>query len=286
MRSIKCVLTVAAIMLAACGTGAVGDDDDDGGSGGDGGGSVDSGNPGDPVLVAGGGVAPGAIDGTLHVYVIDAKSGAAISGASVRVGAADASAPLEATTDASGLHSFVDASLSGAQTVTAVASGYAAATFIGVAGLNVTIPLKKRPQPSFPTANVSGTIDGWSGLPAPSGLTYYNAAFVVYSATEDLADPENNIVQAVNGDDLPVNTCVRTYFDNPACNWQMKVRTGKQIHYAVIISADSKGDTDVTNDDDIQLLGIAVKTGLDLSSGQTVNNETLTMVSAGNIINA
>ncbi len=285
MRSMKCVLTVAAIMLAACGTGAVGDDDGDGGSGIDGGGtSFDAANPGDPVLVAGGGVAPGAIDGTIHVHVIDAKTGAAISGANVRVGAADASAPLEATTSGSGLHTFDDASLSGAQTVTAVANGYAAATWIGVAGLNVTIPLKKRPQATFPTANVSGTIAGWSDL-GGLGFTEYYAAFVAYSASEDLADPENNIEQAVDGDDIPVNTCMHTYFDDPPCNWQMKVRTGKQIHYSVIIKGDSNGSTDPA-DHDIEFLGFAVKTGLDISAGQTINNESLTMVSAGNIVNA
>ncbi len=280
MRTILFGLMITA--LTACGSGSVSDDDDDNGDGGNGG-ADSSVNPGDPVLIAGGGVGPGAIDGTLHVYVIDAKSGAPLSGATVRVGAPDAGSPLEATTDGSGLHTFTDGSLSGAQTVTATASGYAAATWFGVTGLNVTLPLRKRPEPNPATANVSGTIDGWSSMPAPSGNDY-NAAFVAYSTTEDYAEPENNIVQATDGNDLPVNTCLRTYIDNPACNWQMKVRTGKQIHYAILVRGDSHGSTDPA-DHDITLYGIAVKTGLDLTANQTITGETLTMISAGNLQN-
>ena len=49
-------------------------------------GSVSDNHP-TPMLVPGGGIGGGAIDGYLNVYVIDADSNAPLSGAAVQVGA-------------------------------------------------------------------------------------------------------------------------------------------------------------------------------------------------------
>src|SRR5262245_14224624 len=94
-------------------------------------------NSADPMLIPEGGVGSGRIDGKVNVYVIDSDTYAPINGATVYVGA------LSGSTDATGLHTFEDGSLSGPQTISATATGYAASTWIGANGANVTIPLDK-----------------------------------------------------------------------------------------------------------------------------------------------
>jgi len=116
-------------VLGACGGG--------GSAGGDGGGDDDGGgNNQTPMLIAGGGVADSPIAGKLFVYVVENNSSTPIAGASVRI---ETATPMTATTDATGLATF--SGVSGKQTITATASGYAAATWIGVAGANATLPL-------------------------------------------------------------------------------------------------------------------------------------------------
>ncbi len=276
MRFTKTTLSMVAAVAIGCGGG---DDTGDG----DGGGGAD-GPPGvndvEPSLIAGGGVSSGAIGGEVNVYVIDAETEQPIAGATVRVGAADAASPLTGTTDSTGLLVLSDSSLSGPQTISAVASGHAAATWIGANGANVTLPLQPKPLPSVPTATVSGSIDGWSSLPAPSDFDHYTLALVLYSQTGEFGAREDGIEQPMDGD-LPANSCVRTSISGSSCSWEMKVRTGKQIHYAVIVSGDSNGSIDNPNDDTFTPIGIAVKTGLDISAGQNITGEVLTMVSAG-----
>src|SRR5262245_49686273 len=103
-----------ALLVAACGGGGGTNDDDAGDDGGD----------VDPVLIPGGGVTSGAIDGEVNVYVVEVGTATPIPQASVRVGA------LEALTNADGLAVISDPGLVGPQTVTATANGHAAATWI------------------------------------------------------------------------------------------------------------------------------------------------------------
>jgi hypothetical protein len=227
-------------------------------------------NPAAPRLIPGGGVADAPVGGTLNVYVIDQRTGAAIAGAGVRVGSASA------TTDASGLHVFSDAALTGRQTVTASATGYVPATWVGVAGANLTLPLVPGVAPAV--ATVSGTISGWDALPAPSGFTQYNLGLVLYTFVDDINAAENSIPAPLDGT-TPANTCIRTALSN-ACAWKMNARTGKQLHYAVIVRGETKGTSD-TADDTYTLLGYAVGQISTLTAGQNVSGETLTMVSAG-----
>lgn len=281
MRYMKTTLWMVAAVAIGCGGGDdTGDDDGDGGGGADGPSGV---NDVEPSLIAGGGVSSGAIAGEVNVYVIDAETEQPIAGASVRVGAASDANPLTGSTDAAGLLVLSDDSLAGPQTITAVASGHAAATWFGANGANVTIPLQPRPKPNVPTATVSGSIDGWSSLPAPTDLSHYLVAGVFYSHTPEFGAPENAIEQPMDGD-LPVNLCVRTMLSGSSCSWQMKVRTGKQVHYALIVEGnDTNGTTTDTSDDTFTPVGIAVKTGLDISAGQNLTGEVLTMVSAGDL---
>ena len=109
-------------------------------------GSVSDSHPA-PVLVPGGGLGGGAIDGYLNVYVIDADTNAPLTAAAVQVGASSASAPCMALTDSTGLVTFDPMScpmLHGAVTVTASATGYAPSTWIGANGANMTINIQDR----------------------------------------------------------------------------------------------------------------------------------------------
>jgi hypothetical protein len=267
MRS--CLALFAAVAIGACG-GGMGDDE----PGGDGGGGGGDGNDVEPSFIPGGGVSSGAIDGEVNVFVAD-DGDQPIAGAAVRVGDASASTPLEGMTDGNGLIVFQSDDLAGAQMITATAPGKAAATFVGANGANVTLILEPNPRPAVQTATVRGTIQGWDSLPAP-GLTEYNVAVIQYSFTPEFGAPENSIEQPPDGD-LTKNICVRTAFDNAGCNWEMTVRTGEQIHYAVL----ARGEQD---SEDFELLGYAVKTGLNISSGEVINNETLTMVSGNDLV--
>jgi Carboxypeptidase regulatory-like domain len=265
-----CALALAA--LAACGPGG------DGG-GGDGGPGGPDAAPGTPVLVAGGGVTGGAIDGSVAVYVIDDAGGAPIAGAQVRIGAADAASPLEATTDGDGLARFSDPGLTGPQTVTATASGHAATTWIGVAGASATLPLTARPRVT-PTAHVTGTIAGWDSLPGPS-FGHYTLAVVLSSFTHDVSSPDNNLAQPTDGSGAPLDTCLDDG-STSTCAWQLTTRTGRQLHNAVIVDGDSKLTSD-TSDDTYTLIGYAVGSSMTLTAGQEVSGESLTMVPGGQL---
>ncbi len=264
------VLAMGCFALLACGGGS--SDGVDGG-GGNADARVSGPNDVEPMLIAGGGVGSGAVHGEINVHVVDDETGATIPGATVRI---EAATPLENVTDSGGLAVFIKEDLIGAQTVTVVASGYAAATWFGVNGANVTVPVAKNPRTPVPSATVSGTIDGWSSLPAPS-ITSYTLAVVLYSWSSNYGSRENTIAQPMNGD-TPANFCIRTAFDGASCNWTMKTRVGKQVHYAVIVDGDTNGTTNDASDDTYTIIGYAVKTGLDLSAGQTVTNETLTIM--------
>jgi hypothetical protein len=235
--------------LAACGDDGGGDDD----------GGVE------PKLIMGGGVADGPIAGVLHVHVVEQETNRPIMGATVTtpsgIGLTDASGRVTVN------------GVTGPQTVSASANGRAAATWFGVAGANVTLPLQlSRP---VPVAHVIGTIAGWGGLPVP-GLNHYTLGVVLYSFLEDPTAPENAISQ-LDPNGAPVNLCVRTAISGSTCAWQLNARVGKQIHTAVIVDGDTRGTTD-TADDTYTLIGYAAGDVVTLTEGQQITAESLAMV--------
>jgi hypothetical protein len=255
--------------------------------------SVSENHP-DPVLVPGGGIGGGAINGYLNVYVIDADTYAPISGAAVQVGASAASAPCMALTDSTGLVTFDPMScpmLHGAVTVTASVTGYAPSTWIGANGANMTINIQANVRPTPATAMVSGTIAGWESLPAPAA-GHTTIGLVAASQTTNLGDLANGIAQptraiSVAGTALttmiPGNACVRNALADD-CNWQLVARTGPQAHFAIIVDQDSNGTPDDSTDDIVTPLGWALLTGLDLTAGATTANETLPQVAAADLV--
>lgn len=250
-----CVAWALVLALAAAGAGCGGDDD--GASAPDGGGGKN--HVDDPQPAAGGGVGHGAVNGELNVFVLDARTKQPIAGASVSVGA------LAGATSASGLYTFSDASLVGAQDIAVAAAGHVPTSWFGANGAVVTItvePTAAAPAPD--TATVSGSIT----LPAPSTIGHATGALVLYSFTKDLDAPENHIAQP------STQTCF--VLSAGSCNWSIKARTGPQSHYAVIVDVDPHGTPGDASDDTYTVMGYAARTGLDLTANQTVTGEQLT----------
>ena len=79
-------------------------------------------------------------------------------------------------------------------TVTASASGYAPATWIGVNGVNLTIPIRNMNPPAVDMATASGTIAGWDSLPTPP-TNHQTLALIGYSQSDTLGDRANDIQQ-------------------------------------------------------------------------------------------
>lgn len=265
--------------------------------------------PAGPRLIPGGGVGDGTINGALNVYVIDEDTRNVVSSAAVRVGAADALEPCLALTDSTGLARFSSKGqapdggaggagcklLTGAVTLTVSASGHSPATWIGVNGTNLTVPLRAISTPVIPRATVTGTIAGWDTMPAPA-LNHNRLAVIGASSNPDLSDRANNIDQGtrsvdvdINGTiypfDIAANVCVRN--SNPAasvndCNWVLSTHTGPQAHFAILLDQDTKG-TDDQADDTTVVTGWALKTGLAFGAGTTNPGEMLQPIADGDM---
>ncbi len=229
-----------------------------------------------PQIVPGGGTSSGAVNGRINIYVIDAADDMPIPGAAVRLGEPSDAAPRTGTADSTGLVVFRDTAIVGAQVVTASAAGYAASTWFGVNGANVTMPLQ-RPAPTVPSATVSGTIPGFDALPAPAA-SHYLLAVVMYSFLSDLGAPENQINQ------MGRNVCIRTPIANPSCAWEMEVRVGSQFHLAILIDGIQGPGGPNPGADPLTLIGYAVQTGLTFVDGQIVTGETLTMLAPSDLV--
>jgi hypothetical protein len=256
-----CVLVCC---LFACGPSNGGDDvmGDDGGPGSDG--------SGNGKLIATGGVSNAPLGGTLHVFAVEANSSTPIANAAVQVGT------LSGKTDATGLATFTDASLTGKANITVSATGHAAATWVGVTGANVTVPLETTPH-NVPTATATGTITGFKNLPSPS-FGHYNLGVVLYSFLDDPTAPENSIVQPTTSG-APNDVCVDSN-GGGNCTWSLATRIGAQVHFAVILDGDSKLTASDTSDDTYTLIGYAAGSVVTMTAGQQMAGEALTMVPA------
>jgi hypothetical protein len=243
--------------------------------------------PAAPRMIPGGGVGDGAISGAVHVHVIDEESREVVSSAAVRVGASSDPAPCEELTASTGLASFQAGNcpgLNGPVTVTITAPGYTPVTWIGVNGTNMTIPVRSTNPAAVPTATVSGTISGWSDLPVP-GAGHQTLALISYSGSNTLGDRANDLPQGtrnVRVGDLVIpiasNLCVRNALISD-CNWTLTTRTGPQAHFALIVDQFDNNTPNDDTDDTFTVTSYALKRGVDLSAGATVNGEALEIIS-------
>jgi hypothetical protein len=218
------------------------------------------------MVIPGGGISGGAIDGVVNLYVIDDATRMPVSGATVRVGTVDG------TTDATGL--FVANGVTGKQDVVVTAEGYRSVLWIGANGANMTIDVNKA-NPPLPQATLSGSITGFEQLTVPQG--HLKAAFVSYSQDDLVADPENNLTTPGMG-----NQCVVTT-PNTGCNFQIVTRAGKVSLLAAIVDYDPHG-TQATTDDTLTLIGYATKTDISVTDGQNQSAQDLTILPSNELV--
>lgn len=219
----------------------------------------------DPRLIPGGGVGDGEIDGEVNIYVIDEDTEAPIAGATVAIG------ETEKKTDAKGLVVFAD--VEGKQTITVLADGYRSSVWVGVNGANCTIGMKQLTGGPPEQATLSGTIAGWTDINPAQG--HYKLAAVVYSQTDELGAPENDI--KTPGDPAP-NVC----FLPNQCNWTVNTRTGTITLIAIILDVDSKGTLERT-DDTSTVSGYAFKSGIVVANAVNQSGIVLDQIEAGNL---
>jgi hypothetical protein len=236
-------------------------------------------------MIPGGGVADSGINGHLFVYVTDEETRAVVSSASVRVGDASDPAPCTVLTDSTGLARFEPDScpgLKGPVMLTVSANAYAPATWIGVNGTNITLPLRPTNPPAVDSASVKGTIAGWESLPAPAA-NHQTLALIVYSQSNALGDRANEIPQGtrkvrvlLTDVDVPGNLCVINAAVSD-CNWELKTRTGAQAIVGIIVDQFTNG-TDDDADDTFTVTSYAMKRGLSYTAGETAAGVTLEMI--------
>ncbi len=218
------------------------------------------------MVIPGGGISGGAVDGVVNLYVIDDASRMPVSGATVRVGTVDG------TTDATGL--FVANGVTGKQDVVVTAEGYRSVLWIGANGANMTIDVNKA-NPPLPQATLSGSITGFAQLTVPPG--HLKAAFVTYSQDDLAVDAENNLTTPGMG-----NQCVVTT-PNTGCNFQIVTRAGNVSLLAAIVDYDPHG-TMTTTDDTMTLLGFATKTGITVTDGQNQSAQDLEILPSNELV--
>jgi len=214
----------------------------------------------DPEMVPGGGISDPGIDGDLYVYVIDEDSDEPLADAEVWIGD-----DVHGMTDAEGL--FAASDLDGPQTITAIASGYTSATWVGVDGANVTIPLKAK-DIDYGQGRVSGTIEGFEDIPVPAGRA--NIAFVGFSQNRDDDDPNNDIDQ---GEPAP-NVCFNAGAGDP-CEWTMRTRSGQMTVVAYLGTMDA--------DQNIEITGFAYQSGVTVEDGGITDDVNLTIAEDGEL---
>jgi len=215
----------------------------------------------EPELIPGGGVSDPGIDGDLYVHVIDEDTDEPLADAEVWIGD-----DINGQTDLEGLFSAGD--VDGPQTVTVVASGYTTATWVGVNGANLTIPLSAR-NVDYGQGRVSGTIEGFEDIPVPSGRA--NIAFVGYSQNRDDDDPNNEIDQ---GDPAP-NVCFNAGGGGP-CEWTMRTRSGQMTVVAYLGTIDA--------DQNVEVTGFAYHMGVVVDDGGHTDGVNLTIADEADLV--
>jgi len=222
-----------------------------------------TGNHPAPMILAGGGIGGGAIDGVVNLYVIDDQTRQPIAGAAVSVGT------VTGTTDATGL--FVATGVTGKQDVVATASGYRAEVWIGANGANMTMDLQTA-SATVAQATLSGAITGFGAVPVTAG--HAKLAVVTYSADDKLGDAANNLPTPSNG-----NVCVGVTMASP-CNFSVVTRAGKITLLALIYDRDLKGTPNDPTDDTQTLVGYAMRTGVTVANGVAQSAQDLAFVPA------
>lgn len=212
------------------------------------------------MVISGGGIGGGAIDGVVNLYVVDDVTRMPIQGATVRVGT------IDGTTDATGL--FVANGLTGKQDVVVTAAGYRSEYWLGANGANMTADLHPA-NPTIAQATLSGSITGFAGLTVATG--HAKVGFVGYSQDDLAPDAANNLTTPNSG-----NVCI-VQTPNTGCTFQIVTRAGKVTLLGMVFDYDTKG-TATTADDTQTLIAYASRTGITVSDGVAQTAQDLALI--------
>jgi hypothetical protein len=251
------------LCLAACSYqpgAASGDDDDDDTP-------PDSSTPDayvlpDPEVLPGGGVGGGPIASGIHVYAFDENTDLPIANASVTIGS------VTGTTDATGLFTTTDPSITGKQTILVSAQGYRPQLWVGVNGANVTIQLAPTAAPPF--AAIAGDIPGFSNITVTPG--HQKRGSVQYTQEDSAPQAVNEIRTAGN-----TNRCTVASNSTASCPYAIVTRTGPVALFATIVDFNPTTNTQA-------LISFAYKTGLTPSQGTAVTGQDLTLIPPAELV--
>ena len=153
-----------------------------------------------------GGMGGGIINGDVNVVVLDANTSNGIDNAFVSIGDPQTS-PLQGYADDLGQISFSAADLAGPITTTAAAPGYETASFVQYDARDITILLRRPPEPAPP-----GTLP-----PGPQNA--HILGHIVFGDATGLGSPVWNLVpEPRNGSEVKriyVSTTASTIFSSP-----------------------------------------------------------------------
>jgi hypothetical protein len=210
-------------------------------------------------LVPGGGVAGPAVADELSVFVVDAATGQKIAGASVGDGSG-----LAVQTDATGVARLA-VSEQRPLRVHAGAQGYVPATWQGMLGAALTVPLIRRDYEA-PFTTVSGTLEGFSSL-SPSRAGRYLMARFEASQKPDLDSLDTNVAR----DSSETTSCRQTEVGQ-GCQFSLRVPSSQRAIFAVLAEGDDAGTPEDLTDDHFEMVGLGVARGLELRRGDALAN--------------
>lgn len=223
-----------------------------------------------PRVIPGGGIGDGPIDGVVNVYAIDDATREPVAGATVVV--ETPRGDVEGTTDDTGL--FIAEVSDAVETVTVKADPYRPEMWVGANGANMTFNLEKASEPVAPRASLMGSID-LTSIQVPQG--HLKLAIVFYSQTDDLGDPENEIVTAND-----THVCNGGTMGNPMpCNFTIDVRPGKVGLLAAVYDRNLNNTPTNPNDDTMTLIRWAYRGGITVTAGVSQSGQDLTLVDVG-----
>lgn len=157
---------------------------------------------GDPFF---GGMSGGSVSGTVNVVVVDANTKDGVPDAFVALGDPNASA-FQGRTDFLGQITFSDPSITAPIRVTAAAEGYETSMFVDYDAANITIFLRKPPEP-------------FNGPPPPAAQTGHIYGHVLFGDATQLGSPHWDIVPEprtpTERKRLYVTTTSRNMFSRP-----------------------------------------------------------------------
>jgi hypothetical protein len=210
----------------------------------------------------GGGIGGGALDGSLVVFVIDALTSTPVSGAEARIDDARV-----AVTDERGAVIFDD--VVGPVDLTIEHETYARASWLGVDGARVTVPMDLRVAAPPPQGSIEATIEGWESMTAPDGQ--YLLAVAGYTRSLDLDAPER-LLEASEG-----TTCIATMPGTP-CTLTFAAVAGRTAVFAVIAHGDPGTTPDDRSDDILTPVGFAFAGDVVVPPGGSVSGLELASV--------